>query len=120
MTSRTLKIHIKRGLFFAGMELSCYADPAESVPTDLTGWVPYLQATQSAGAAPVFSLAMGPGGQSHQVVIQSMTGAQTLDLPEGQYQADLIFRDAEGRLIGPFARASIQVESIYFQPPSAP
>lgn len=110
------KIVIRRGLYWPGMLLRCYADPARTTPTDLTGWQPAMDAATAPGKVPAFRFACALSGEPGEVQVQPLEGAETLALKVGTYKADLCFLNAAGKPVGPFLRREVLVEDVFTVP----
>lgn len=120
MVDNNGNIILRRGLYWPGIRLECWADQARTVPSDLTGWSAYLDAALAAGKAPAFSVPCQVSeDDAGVVIIGPMSEADTLAIKAGKYVTDLGFRNADGHTVGPFFKAEIIVEDVVTRPPAA-
>lgn len=113
---KTLRLTLFHGVWWPGHVLKCYSDDAETEPSDLAewGWVPqHLKASRKPGGEAAFTVPVQAGPGDHEVTLLPIEGAAIAAMPEGDFTADLVFVNADGKTVGPFARIVFTVEAIY-------
>lgn len=109
------EIVLKRGFYWPGRTLRCFADKAQTTPSTLTDWVSVMQVRVKAGAAVLWTFETSISGQD--VIMAPRTEAQNQGLTVGRYLTQLSFRNAAGRSVGPYAEAVVIVKDEVSVPP---
>jgi hypothetical protein len=116
MTPATYDFTIYKGTTHPAMVITCKDDNGTAV--NITGWTPYMQArkeTSSPAAAISFTATVtdGPNGK---VTIGALTNTATAALNEGDYGYDLLIKNTDNEVLGPFLTGKISVKALYTQP----
>lgn len=102
------EIILRRGLYWPGRVLNCFADQAQTLPSALTGWTPVMQVREQAGGAIVWTFATSLTGSA--VTMAPRTAAQNLSLTVGRYKTELSFVNADGNPVGPYVECAVLVQ----------
>lgn len=107
-------ITVVRGVAFGPVEFHCKT--TAGTPTPLTGCQAFAQVRVRPGAAPVADLMPVITDEAAGVVtIPKLTDEQTLTLPRGNFQWDLVLQDAAGDRFGPYVAGPFSVVDIVTQ-----
>lgn len=102
------EIILRRGLFWPGRVIRCFADATAQTPSTLTSWTPVMQVRAQAGGAVLWTFATTI--TDNVVTMTARTGAENLALTPGRYKTQLSFVDALGRPVGPYAECPVVVK----------
>jgi len=116
VTPATLDLTIRRGITFGPLVLTFNGESNADV--DLNDWNVYAEARRISPGQSTDNLDLEPeitseeGGQ----VTISFTDTETLALPYGTYEWDLVLEQPTGERIGPFLAGKLTIEDIVTQP----
>lgn len=104
-------ILITRGLWWPGLEITCYADEDAQQVAEIEGWTPQLQVRGAPGLPVICELpaTLAVDEQAAIVTVAPVEEATTATLPAGKYQTDLCFLNDQGKPVGPYARARVLI-----------
>lgn len=110
------EIVLKRGIYWPGRTLRCFADLAQTTPSTLTDWVPVMQVRAKPGGEVLWEFEVSISGQD--VIMAPRSGAQNLELqPVKRVYTQLSFVNALGRPVGPYAECPVTVKDEISVPP---
>lgn len=104
----THKLCIIRSVEFAPFVINCTQDGTNE-PIDLTGWTAHAKAKLIHIPSRGFDLKPAITDAENGVVTISLTGEETMSIPAGLYEWDLILQNPDGKRHGPIICGEAEV-----------
>lgn len=111
MIPAELDLTIYKGTRFGPVQITCLDSGGE--PVDLTGWIPYADASLGTGFPKAFTLAPYLAADPTTGVVEMLfEDEETPNLPEGTFFWDLLLKNPDGQILGPFVIGRVIVKPV--------
>jgi hypothetical protein len=112
MTTITRNLTLIRGITFPAFIIACFDDDALTIPSNITGWVPWSEVRTAPDGDLILNLVPFISNDSGGLVtVPTVEDEQTILLPEGKFKWDFTMQNPMGQRLGPYIRGTFTIKS---------